>query len=32
MQVRIADLSVTLSKLDPDVRKQARGGHEDLRG
>jgi hypothetical protein len=32
MQALIADLSVTLPKLDPDVREQARGGHEDLLG
>jgi hypothetical protein len=32
MQVRITDLGVGLPKLDPDVREQAGGGHEDLRG
>ena len=31
MQVRIADLGITLPKLGPDVREQAGGGHEDLR-
>jgi hypothetical protein len=28
MQAHIADLGVTLPKLDPDVREQTRGGHE----
>jgi hypothetical protein len=32
MQARIADFGVTLPKLDPDIRKQAGGGHEDLLG
>ncbi len=32
MQVLIADRGVTLPKLDPDVRQQAGGGHQDLRG
>jgi hypothetical protein len=31
MQALIADLGVALPKLDPDVRKQAGGAHEDLR-
>jgi len=30
MQALIADLGITLPKLDPDVREQAGGGHEDL--
>jgi hypothetical protein len=30
MQAHIADLGVTLPKLDPDVREQAGGGHQDL--
>ena len=30
MQVHVADLGVTLPQLDPDVREQAGGGHEDL--
>jgi hypothetical protein len=32
MQPLIADLGITLPKLDPDVRKQALGSHEDIRG
>jgi Ubiquitin associated domain (UBA) len=32
MQGLIAYLGVTLPKLDPNVREQAGGGHEDLRG
>jgi hypothetical protein len=32
VQVHVADLGVTLPKLDPHVREQARGGHEDLLG
>jgi hypothetical protein len=32
MQFHIADFGVALSKLDPDVREHAGGGHEDLRG
>jgi hypothetical protein len=32
MQVRIADLGVTLPKLGPDLREQTGRGHEDLRG
>jgi hypothetical protein len=32
MQGLIADLGITLPKLDPDVREQARRAHEDLRG
>jgi hypothetical protein len=32
MQALIADLGITLPKLGPDVREQAGGGHEDLRG
>jgi hypothetical protein len=32
MQGLIADLGVTLPKLYPDVREQAGGAHEDLRG
>jgi hypothetical protein len=33
MQPRIiANLGVTLPKLDPDVREQAGGGHKDLLG
>jgi hypothetical protein len=31
MQALIADLGVTLPKLDPDVREHAGGRHEDLR-
>jgi hypothetical protein len=31
MQAHIADFSVTLPKLDPDVRKRS-SGHEDLLG
>jgi hypothetical protein len=30
MQALIADLGITLPKLDADVREQAGGGHEDL--
>jgi hypothetical protein len=30
MQVDIADVGVTLAKLDPDVREHAGGSHEDL--
>jgi hypothetical protein len=32
MQALLADLRITLPKLDPNVREQAGGGHEDLRG
>jgi hypothetical protein len=32
MQVHVVDLSVTLTKLNPDIREQAGGGHEDLPG
>src|SRR5437868_8099247 len=32
MQALLADLGITLPKLGPDVREQAGGGHEDLRG
>jgi hypothetical protein len=32
MQGLIADLGISLPKLDPDVREQAGGGHEDLLG
>jgi hypothetical protein len=33
MQALIADLGITLPKLDPDVREHAGGGgHEDLPG
>jgi hypothetical protein len=32
MQALIADLRITLPKLDPDVREQTGGGHADLRG
>jgi hypothetical protein len=32
VQVRVADLGVTLPELGPDVREQAGGGHKDLRG
>jgi hypothetical protein len=30
VQVRVADVGVTLPELGPDVGKQAGGGHEDL--
>jgi hypothetical protein len=30
VQVRVADLGVTLPKLGPDVREQAGGGQKDL--
>jgi hypothetical protein len=30
MQALIADLGITLPKLDPDVREHAGSGHEDL--
>jgi hypothetical protein len=32
MQFHIADFGIALSKLDPDVREHAGGGHENLRG
>jgi hypothetical protein len=32
MQGLVADLGITLPKLDPDVRERAGGRHEDLRG
>jgi hypothetical protein len=31
MQPLIADLGIPLPKLDPDVRKQTGGAHENLR-